>query len=79
MDVAIERIALRGELNEFEKAHVIDKIDVLKNNYEEVALRKVKDGISISYIYNNLTINESWKQIESHLKAKGLYEHLQRL
>ena len=76
-DTATERMVARGALNEFEKAHVINKIDDLKSAYENVSFYKIGEHIPVSWIHNNGTIEDSWAQVEAHLMADGLYEHLQ--
>jgi dTMP kinase len=63
-ETALERMTSRGKLNEFEKAHVVGKIDKLREGYEKVALLKAP---SWHYVDNNGSIKDSWRQIENYL------------
>jgi dTMP kinase len=63
-EVALERMTSRGKLNEFEKAHVVGKIDQLKRAYEKVALPKAP---AWHLVDNNRTLEDSWRQIENYL------------
>lgn len=78
-DVAIERMTARGALNEFEKAHVIDKIDDLKHAYNSVAFEKLNENIHIGIVDNNKSLEDAWAQVEALLMGDGLYEYLRRL
>jgi dTMP kinase len=60
-DTCIERMTSRGNLNEFEKAHVINKIDDLKRGYEKVALAKMWNPFF--RIHNNNTIESAFDKI----------------
>jgi len=60
-DVAIGRMTARGELNEFEKAHVVGKIDKLRSAYESVALPKAPTW---HYIDNNGALEKAFWHVE---------------
>jgi dTMP kinase len=79
VDTAVERMTARGALNEFEKAHVIDKIEDLQHAYERVAFEKLADNIHVGIVDNNKSLEDAWYQIEALLMGDELYEYLQRL
>ena len=60
-DTCIKRMTSRGKLNEFEKAHVINKIDDLKRAYENVALTKMLNPFF--RIHNNDTLENAFGKI----------------
>lgn len=68
-DVAISRMTARGSFNEFEKAHVVGKIDKLRGAYNEVAMKKSPVW---HHIDNNVALEKSWKQVE--LVLGNIYE-----
>ena len=68
-DVAIGRMTARGSFNEFEKAHVVGKIDKLRSAYRETALPKAPSWHEIN---NNATLEESWRSVE--LVLGNVYE-----
>lgn len=79
VDTAIARMTSRGALNEFEKAHVVGKIDNLKHAYKHVAFEKLGKDIHVGIVNNNKSLEDAWAQIEALLMGDGLYEYLQRL
>ena len=78
-DTAIKRMTSRGALNEFEKAHVVDKIDDLKHAYEHVAFEKLNEKVHVNIVDNNKSLEDAWAQVEALLMGDGLYEYLRRL
>ena len=60
-EVAIKRMTARGELNEFEKAHVVGKIDKLRSAYESVALPKAPTW---HHIDNNGALEKAFWHVE---------------
>ena len=74
-DVAIGRMTARGELNAFEKAHVVGKIDKLRSAYESVALPKAPTW---HYIDNNDALEKAFWHVETAL-GEHYAIYLQRL
>jgi len=74
----VGRMTARGALNEFEKAHVVDKMFDLQKAYMNVALRKYTSSGNRTLrqyilIDNSGTLEESWDQLKRLLRKHEIY------